>query len=61
MNVTVEVDMLGERAKLSIKVHNAWADGRSVELEINGERYKVNAQEMISAIRRCEMGISSSF
>lgn len=61
MNVTVEVDVLGERAKPSIKVHNAWADGGSIELEINGERYKVNAQEMISAIRRCEMGLYSKY
>lgn len=61
MNVTVEIDVLGDTAKPCIKVHNAWADGRSVELEINGERYKVNAEEMISAIKRCEMGYFSGY
>lgn len=61
MKVTVEINDYTKPAMPNIRVHNAWNEGDFVELEINGERYKVNAQELISAVQRCEMGIGSNY
>ena len=55
MKVTVEVDDYSNPAQKNIRVHNAWADGEKVELEVDGKRYKVDAEELISAIRRAKL------
>lgn len=55
MKVTCEVKDYSNPAKSSIKVHNAWNDSSKVEIEINGERYLVVADEMISAISRAKL------
>ena len=57
MKVTCEINDYSKPAKPKIKVHNAWADGRAVELEVNGERYKVNGEELISAVKKCMLDV----
>ena len=57
MKVTCEINDYSNPAKPQIKVHNAWADGRKVELEVNGERYKVNGEELISAVKKCMLDV----
>jgi hypothetical protein len=61
MKVTVEVSVRSDSDKPNIRVHSALYGGEFVEIEIKGERYKVNAREMISAIERCEMGLNSKY
>ena len=55
MKVTAENTDYSNPVKSQIKVHNAWGDSSKVELEVNGERYTVNAEELISAIKRCTL------
>ena len=55
MKVTVEVEDYSNPAKRNIRVHNAWGDGAKVEIEVNGERYTVDADEMVSAIKRATL------
>ena len=57
MKVTCEVEDYSNPAKRNIRVHNAWGDGSKVEIEVNGERYTVDADEMISAIRRATLNV----
>lgn len=52
MKVTIELTDHTTPAKPSIRIHNGWADGEKVELEIDGERYVVDGQELISAVQR---------
>ncbi len=53
MNVTCEINDYSEPKKPAIKVHNAWPYGEHVVLEVNGEKYEVQGEELISAINRC--------
>ena len=53
MKVT-EIKDYSNPEKRSIKVHNVWFDNEKVELKVNGERYTVNADELISAIERAK-------
>lgn len=55
MTVTCEIKDYSNPAKPKIKIHNAWNDSDKVEIEINGERYTVVADEMISAINRAKL------
>lgn len=55
MKVTCEIKDYSNPAKPSIRVHNAWNDGYKVELEVNGERYTVDAEELISAVSRAKI------
>ena len=55
MKVTAEIMDYSNPAKPQIKVHNAWGDSSKVELEVEGERYTVSAEELISAIKRCTL------
>ena len=55
MKVTCEVKDYSNPAKPNIKIHNAWSDAGKVEIEINGERYTVVAEEIISAIERATL------
>lgn len=52
MKVTCEINDYSNPAMPPIRIHNAWADSKCVELEVKGERYKVNAEELISAVKR---------
>ena len=54
MKVTCEINDYSNPAKCPIRVHNAWSDREKVELEVNGERYTVVADELISAIKRAK-------
>ena len=55
MKVTCEINDYSNPAKPNIKVHNAWNDSTKVELEIDGIRYTVNSEELISAIKRATL------
>lgn len=55
MKVTCEIKDYSNPIKPSIKIHNAWADHGKVELEVNGERYTVVADELISAVKRATL------
>lgn len=52
MKVTVEINDYSKPAQPCIRIHNAWADGEKVELEVKGERYTVDGNELLSAIKR---------
>ena len=53
MKVTCEINDYSNPAKPCIRVHNAFAYGDHVELEVEGQRYEVDGEELISAVRRC--------
>lgn len=53
MKITVQIEDYSNPAQPQIRVHNSWSDGEKVEIEINGERYTVNGNELISAVKRC--------
>ena len=55
MKVTCEINDYSNPAMPSIRIHNAWNDSKCVELEVDGKRYKVNAEELISAIERAKL------
>ena len=57
MKVTVEINDYSKPSQPCIRVHNSWCDGSKVELEVNGERYTVSADELISAIKRATVGV----
>ena len=57
MKVTCQINDYSNPAKKEIKVHNAFAYGDHVELEVDGERYEVNGRELISAIERCMLDV----
>lgn len=57
MKVTCEINDYSTSAKPKIKVHDSWADGRKVELEVNGERYTVDGEELISAVKKCMLNV----
>jgi len=58
MKVTCEIKDYSNPAKSNIRIHNAWSDWDKVELEINGERYTVLANELISAVKRATLNSS---
>ena len=53
MTVTCEIHDYSKPAQPSIRIHNAVFDGKKVELEIKGERYTVEGEELISAVQKC--------
>ena len=55
MKISAEITDYSKPAKVPIRVHNAWADSGKVELEVDGVRYTVCADELISAIKRCTL------
>ena len=57
MKVTVEIRDYSKPAQPCIRVHNAWRDGEKVELEVDGKRYTVCAEELISAVKRAMVGV----
>ena len=52
MKVTCQIEDYSNPAQPSIKIHNAFSDGKMVELEVNGVKYKVSGDELISAVKR---------
>lgn len=57
MKVTIEIRDYSNPAQPCIRVHSAWYDGEKVELEIDGKRYIVIADELISAINKAKLNI----
>lgn len=55
MTVTCEIKDYSNPAMPNIRVHNAWNDTTCVELEVDGKRYKVKAEELISAVKRAKL------
>lgn len=53
VKVTCQINDYSEPAKVSLKVHSHWNINRLVELEIGGERYTVNGNELKTAIDNC--------
>lgn len=52
MKITIQITDYTTPAKPSIRIHNGFADGEKVELEINDERFVVDGKELISAVRK---------
>lgn len=57
MKVTIEIRDYSTPAQPCIRVHNARFDGEKVELEIDGKRYTVVADELVSAINRAKLNV----
>ena len=57
MEVTCKINDYSTPEKVSIQVHSVWDNCDFVELEVNGERYTVNAQELISAVQRAKLDV----
>lgn len=57
MKVTIEIKDYSNPAQSSIRVHNAWSDGNKAELEIDGKRYTVFAEELISALKKVQLNV----
>lgn len=55
MRVTCEIDDYSVPTEPNIRVHNSFIDNNKVELEVEGKRYTVNADELISAVRRATL------
>lgn len=55
MKVTCEIKDYSNPAQQNIRIHNAWNDSGKVEIEVGGKRYKVVADEIISAIKRATL------
>lgn len=57
MKTTCEINDYSIPAKPCIRIHNTWSDGSKVEIEVGGERYTVDADELISAVQRCKLDV----
>lgn len=55
MQVTVDITDYSNPAQPGIRIHNAWCDGSKAELEIDGKRYRVSIDEMISALQKVRL------
>lgn len=53
MKVTAEIKDYSEQAQPSIRIHSNWNRGEFVELEIEGKRYRLLGEELISAVKKC--------
>ena len=54
MKVTCEITSISSNPEV-IRIHSASADSTSVELEIDNKKYKVNADELVSAVNRAKL------
>ena len=50
MKVTTEIHDYSNPAQPNIKVHDHWSDRKMVELEVEGKRYTILADELKRAI-----------
>ena len=57
MKVTCEINDYSNPRKPQIRVHNSWREGGMVDLEVDGVRYTVDAEELISAIERAKLNV----
>ena len=57
MNVTCEINDYSKPAMPPIRIHNAWNYYGMVELEVDGKRYTVNADELISAVQKAKLDV----
>lgn len=57
MEVTCKINDYSNPAKPSVFIHSSWSHGERVELEIGDERYTVDGDELISAIKRCMLNV----
>lgn len=57
MKVTIEINDYSNPAKPSIRVHSDWNDGKQIELEVEGKRYTVDGEELMSAVRRAMLNV----
>jgi len=55
MKVTCQINDYSNPAMAEVKIHNAWSDENCVEIEADGKRYTVNADELISAVQKCKL------
>ena len=55
MKVTCEIKDYSNPSQPNIKIHNAFGDGKKVELEVEQKRYTVCSEELISAIQRATL------
>ena len=53
MRVTCEIDTYSDTAKPSIRIHSHWNQQNYVEIEIGGERYTVDGNELKTAVTNC--------
>ena len=53
MKITAQINDYSNPSMPNIRVHNAWNDGKKVELEVDNKRYTVDGDELISAVKRC--------
>jgi len=55
MKVTIEINDYSNPAKPNIRVHSAWCDGNKAVLEVDGKKYTVIADELISALKKVQL------
>lgn len=53
VKVTCEIDTYNEPSKSSIRIHSHWNINKYVEIEVNGERFVVNGEELKVAVDNC--------
>ena len=53
IKVTCEIKDYSDPAQPQIRVHNHWNYNSLVELEVDGKRYTVNADDLRRAIENC--------
>ena len=53
IDVSCKVKNYDNPAKVDLKVHNHWNQSAFVVLEINGEKYTVDANDLKRAIENC--------
>ncbi len=51
IKVTCQLEDYSSPSMPSIKVHNHWNTRRQVELEVDGKRYTVNGEDLITAVQ----------
>lgn len=55
MKVTIELTDYSKPPKPKIKVHSAWGDSKMIDLEVDGQLYRLSADELISAVKRAKL------
>lgn len=53
VKVTCEIDDYSEPSRQHIRMHNHWRGGTLIEIEINGERYSVDGNDLKTAADNC--------
>ena len=53
VKVTCQIEDYSNPSMPCIKVHNSWLTKRQVELEVDGKRYTVDGDELITAVKNC--------